>query len=58
MRPDANRRCNSARGGSARPLRSVAVQGVQVAEAAGVVGVALEALPEGEGLIWALVGLR
>ena len=42
--------------GHSRALKTVEVQGVQLAESAPVVGIALEALPKGEeGLIWVLV---
>ncbi len=44
--------------GYARGLRTVSVEGVPVAEAAPVVGVALEGLPAGRGLIWVLVTIR
>jgi hypothetical protein len=41
--------------GYARTLRTVEVQGVQVAESAPVIGVALEELEAGQDLIWVLV---
>ena len=47
--------CGLATAGSARALRTVSVEGVAVAEAAAIIGVALEPLPAGQGLIWVLV---
>jgi hypothetical protein len=40
--------------GRARALQSVAVDGVQLAESAPVIGIALTA-PDGDGLVWVLV---
>jgi hypothetical protein len=48
----------SNRSGAARALRTVPVEGVEVAEAAPTIGTALEALPRGEALIWVLVNVR
>ena len=44
--------------GNACAVRTVSVEGVSVAEAAPIIGVALEPLPAGEGLIWILVAVR
>jgi hypothetical protein len=44
--------------GYARAVRTVEVQGVQVAENTPVIGVALESLKDGQALIWALVNPR
>jgi hypothetical protein len=41
--------------GHARAVRTVEVQGVQIAENASVLGIALESLETGQDLIWALV---
>jgi hypothetical protein len=41
--------------GQARAMRTVQVQGVQVAESTSVLGIALESLEGGQGLIWMLV---
>jgi hypothetical protein len=43
------------RAGHARAVRTVEVQGVQIAENAAVLGIALEGLEAGQGLIWMLV---
>ncbi len=45
-------------GGRGRALRTVSVEGVSVAEAAPVIGMALEPLPAGQRLIWVLVGIH
>jgi hypothetical protein len=44
-------------GGSARALRTVTVDGVELAENVAVIGVALEGL-EGDGLVWVLVNVQ
>ncbi len=44
--------------GHARALRTVSVEGVPVAEAAPAVGMALEPLSAGQGLIWVLVAVQ
>lgn len=51
----AGQRLTAAASGAARSLRTVAVQGVEVAEAAPAIGTALEPLAAGKGLIWVLV---
>jgi hypothetical protein len=45
----------AATAGNARALRTVSVEGVAVAEAAAIIGVALEPQPAGRGLIWVMV---
>jgi hypothetical protein len=44
--------------GHARAVRTVEVQGLQIAENAAALGVALEGLETGQGLIWVLVDLQ
>lgn len=44
--------------GVAHTLRTVIVDGVELAENASIIGVALEALGEGEALIWTLVNVQ
>lgn len=51
----AGQRLTAAADGAARSLRTVSVEGVEVAEAAPAIGTALEPLPKGGGLIWVLV---
>lgn len=45
-------------GGRARPLQTRILDGMEVAEGAQPLGIALEALEEDEGLIWALVNVQ
>jgi hypothetical protein len=55
----AGQRLTSAsRAGHARALRTVAIEGVPVAEATPSIGVALEPLTAGQGLIWVLVTVQ
>lgn len=44
--------------GAARALRTVTLDGVELAENASIIGVALEPLAAGDGLIWVLVNVQ
>lgn len=54
----ANRSAVVAAAGYARPVQTVMVEGVSLSEGAPVVGIALEALEGGMGLIPVFVSLR
>jgi hypothetical protein len=56
---EAGQRLTAASSASrARALRTVSVEGVPVAEAAPSIGIALEPLAEGQGMIWVMMAIK